>query len=135
THERGGTVWPRGGWVEKGRGDKSPPGPRGNPLAAPEWPRPEEETGQRDRQEDVAAVQEEIDRALRQVGDITPVAGRVVQCGDVGHPPQEMSPPEPVPRAVRVPGLVTVPVVDAVHGHPAQGPPLAAQGAHVREDT
>jgi hypothetical protein len=46
----------------------------------------------------------------------------------VGHPPQQMCPPEAVPWAVRVALCVAVAMVDAVDRHPLQRASLVGEG-------
>src|SRR5690349_17401573 len=67
-----------GGMIQQCRADKNPPDNPGQSYAPPSFAQGEESAGQRQGQENVAALQEAVHRVLDQVKDVTLVAGGIV---------------------------------------------------------
>ena len=73
---------------------------------------------------DVRPVEELVHRVAGQVGRVAPILRRMVEDLIVGEEPQDMGPPEPALRAVRILRPVGKRMVDAVGRHPLDRPPL-----------
>ncbi len=81
----------------------------------------------------MVALQAAIIPVAQQVGHIAPVTNGAIGVLVPADDPADMTPPETGERRMRVHLLVTVPVVQAVNGHPARGAVLQIEHAHGRQ--
>src|SRR5579884_1153498 len=100
--------------VEERRADKDSPDDPRQAHTCPEFPQPVEQARQRQRHKNMIALESAMHRVPGQVGDVTPIMTGLIQGWNVGHPPQQVSPPDAVARAVRIALGITVLMMNAM---------------------